>query len=192
MSFRCTSCTDKSYDKAWKLQRQLRESSKCFEQLNPGTSATRFKCTSCDYTSPREEVLKRHRRLIHLDIIGIATCTEDAGQYVLESNQSLNIAHCLPPATLLDTTEHSDDIKRIDQHHGPVFVTGATKRKDPDLEEVSLEQKRVCIETIPLDLDALSLVDASDTREDHREQGCAFSCHLATDSGRNHCTSCLY
>lgn len=68
MSFQCTTCSIKPYDKAWKLQRHIRETKKCFERLHPGTPAnhlTRFQCTSCSYNSPRELDLKRHRRQVH-------------------------------------------------------------------------------------------------------------------------------
>jgi len=68
MAFRCTACSDKSYDKDWKLQRHIRESTKCFETINPGKSANqlaRFRCTRCDYSSPRGLDLKRHRQRIH-------------------------------------------------------------------------------------------------------------------------------
>ena len=68
MSLRCTACSDKSYDKAWKLQRHVRESKKCFERINPGMPANyfvRFQCFSCGYASPREPDLDRHRRRVH-------------------------------------------------------------------------------------------------------------------------------
>jgi ankyrin repeat protein len=66
MSFRCKACSDKTYDKAWKLKRHIRESKQCFEQINPGIPAnhlTQYQCTSCSYTSPREPDLERHCRL---------------------------------------------------------------------------------------------------------------------------------
>ncbi|KAM0696119.1 hypothetical protein Q7P36_004602 [Cladosporium allicinum] len=68
MPFQCTACWDKSYDKAWKLQRHVRESKKCFERINPGMPANhlvRFQCFSCGYASPREPDLDRHRRRVH-------------------------------------------------------------------------------------------------------------------------------
>jgi hypothetical protein len=114
MSFRCTACSDKSYDKAWKLQRHINESSKCFEHFNPGTSATRFRCSICEYTSPREEDLKRHRRRIHPDIaITTARGTEEADQ---PEPGAYNAAPCLPPVTLLDTDEHPNQMERFNPH----------------------------------------------------------------------------
>jgi hypothetical protein len=164
MSFRCTACSDKSYDKAWKLQRHIRESSKCFEQLNPGISLTRFRCSSCDYTSPREEDLRRHHRRIHADIPS-ATCTKDAGQPMLQSDECSDVASCIQPATLYDAGEHSDGTKRLDPHPTSESPTAVIKRKTSGLDHLSPEHKRVCIEPILPDLDALSLVDESDARE---------------------------
>ena len=106
MSFRCTACFDKSYDKDWKLQRHIRESRKCSEQLNPGISRTRFKCWSCDYTSPREDDLRRHRRRIHPDIaIATGTETEEAGQPMAGRYETSDVAPCLQPVNPLDVNE---------------------------------------------------------------------------------------
>jgi hypothetical protein len=117
MSFRCTTCSDKSYDKAWKLQRHIRESSKCFEQLHPGTSATRFRCSICDYTSPREEDLRRHHRRAHPDIaITTATDAEEAEQATLRSTEITSVDACLQPVTLLGTNEHPTQMELINPH----------------------------------------------------------------------------
>jgi hypothetical protein len=116
MSFRCTACPDKSYDKAWKLQRHIRESIKCFEQLNPGTSATRFRCSICDYTSPRDEDLKRHHRRIHPDIaITTATDAEEVEQATLGSTEITSVDTCLQPVTLLGTDKHPNQMRLFDQ-----------------------------------------------------------------------------
>jgi hypothetical protein len=169
MSFRCTACFDKSYDKAWKLQRHIRESSKCFEQFNPGESATRFRCTSCDHTCSREEDLERHHGKIHPDIVfATATgsgATEEALQPTLRSHEHCGITPGLNPETLLDTKDHSDDIERTDQHESPESAAAVTKRKSSELGGLSPDHKRVCIESNLIDLDTLSLVDDSDARE---------------------------
>jgi ankyrin repeat protein len=68
MSFQCTACWGKTYDKAWKLQRHVRESKNCFDQINlgmPGNHFVRFRCSSCGYASPRELDVDRHRRRVH-------------------------------------------------------------------------------------------------------------------------------
>jgi hypothetical protein len=68
MSFRCTACWKKAYDKAWKLQRHVRESKNCFDQINLGLPTkhfVRFLCASCGYITPRELDLDRHRRRVH-------------------------------------------------------------------------------------------------------------------------------
>jgi ankyrin repeat protein len=81
MSFQCTTCSIKPYDKAWKLQRHIRETRKCFERLHPGTPAnhlTRFQCTSCSYKSPRELDLKRHRRQAHGETANETTSGHDS------------------------------------------------------------------------------------------------------------------
>lgn len=165
MSFRCTACFDKSYDKAWKLQRHIRDSVKCFEQLNPGISAIRFPCASCDYTSPRGEDLKRHRRLIHPEIaITTATSKEEAGQPTLGWTESCNFALCLHLAIPRDTNERSDEIERFDLRPTPESPRAVTKRKSLVLDDLSPEPKRVCIEPLLPDLDTLSLVDDSGAR----------------------------
>jgi hypothetical protein len=166
MSFRCTACPDRSYDKAWKLQRHIRESIKCFEQLNPGTSATRFRCSICDYTSPREEDLRRHRRRAHPDIaITTATDTGEAGQPTLGSHETFDVASCLQPVIPLDTDEHPNEIDRLDPQHSPYLPASVTKRKNSDADSQSADHKRVCIEANPVDIGALDLVDESESRE---------------------------
>jgi ankyrin repeat protein len=68
MSFQCTACWEKTYDKAWKLARHVRESKNCFDQINLGMPANhfvRFRCSSCGYAPPRELDLDRHRRRVH-------------------------------------------------------------------------------------------------------------------------------
>jgi ankyrin repeat protein len=84
MSFHCTTCSTKPYDKAWKLQRHIRETKKCFERLHPDIPAnhlTRFQCISCSYNSPRELDLKRHRRQVHGE-----TANETASGHVSTSS----------------------------------------------------------------------------------------------------------
>jgi hypothetical protein len=70
MSFQCTACFGKSYDKPWKLQRHIWETKKCFERIHPDLPAdhfTQYQCTSCSYTSPRKPDLTRHRHRVHGD-----------------------------------------------------------------------------------------------------------------------------
>jgi hypothetical protein len=164
MSFRCTACPDKSYDKAWKLQRHIRESIKCFEQLNPGTSATRFRCSICDYTSPREEDLRRHHRRIHSDI-AIATAT-DTEQPMLGSYETSDVASCPQPVMPLDSDGCSNEIEPLDPHHSPKSPTAVIKRKTSGPDYLSPDHhKRICFESALPDLDALSSADDSDARE---------------------------
>jgi hypothetical protein len=143
MSFRCPACSDKSYDKAWKLQRHIRESNRRFEQLNPGISRTRFQCSSCDYTSPREEDLRRHRRRVHPDIVTTtATDTEAAGQPTLGSHESSNVALCLQPEAQLDTNEHSDvfeaDLMDLDVLSLACGKETSTPKTTENLDRISL------------------------------------------------------
>jgi hypothetical protein len=164
MSFRCTACFDKSYDKAWKLQRHIRESRKCSEQLNPGISRTRFKCWSCDYTSSREDDLRRHRRRIHPDTtVTTDTETEEAEQSMLDSHETSDVASCLQPATSHDTSEHlSEDERWL----VPKSSAAIIKRKSVALDIPSPDHKRVCTKSVLIDLDALSLVDDSGAPDD--------------------------
>jgi hypothetical protein len=164
MSFQCTECSNKPYDKDWKLQRHIRESSKCFEQLNPGISRTRFKCWSCDYTSPREDDLRRHRRRIHPDIaIATGTETEEAGQHMAGRYETSDVAPCLQPVNSPDVNERSDE--QFDPHPASESPAAVIKRKTSDPDGLAPDHKRVCIESVLIDLDTLSLVDESDARE---------------------------
>ena len=166
MSFRCTACFDKSYDKAWKLQRHIRESRKCSEQLNPGISRVRFKCWSCDYTSPREDDLRRHRRRIHPDIaIATGTETEEAGQPMVGSYETPDVAPCLQPVNPPDVNERSDEIEQFDPHPASESTAAIIKRKTSDPDDLAPDHKRVCTESVLIDLDTLRLVDDSDARE---------------------------
>jgi len=70
MTFQCTGCSVKSYDKHWKLERHRRESIPCFKHFFPGEPLPiRFKCSECDKFGPegsgRKADVKRHLRLIH-------------------------------------------------------------------------------------------------------------------------------
>jgi hypothetical protein len=167
MSFRCTACFDKSYDKPWKLQRHIRESSKCFEQLNPGKSATRFQCTSCDHTCSREEDLERHRGKIHPDIVFATTtgsgATEEAPQPTLGGTESCHVTPSLQPATLIDKDEATNRMERFDSHHSPDSHTEILKRKSSDQNGLSPDHKRVCTEADLIDLGVLSLAGDKET-----------------------------
>jgi hypothetical protein len=170
MSFRCTACFDKSYDKPWKLQRHIRESSKCFQQLNPGKSATRFQCTSCDHTCSREEDLERHRGKIHPDIVfatatgsGATRWTEEAVQFILGGTESCHVTPSLQLATLLDTDKATNRMERFDSHHSPDSHTEILKRKGSDQNGLSPDHKRVCTEADIIDLGVLSLAGDKET-----------------------------
>jgi hypothetical protein len=166
MSFRCTACSDKSYDKAWKLQRHIRESSKCSEQLNPGISRTRFICWSCGYTSPRKDDVRRHRRRIHPDIaITTVADTEEAGQPMVGSYETSDVVSCPQPMIPLDVNERSGEIERLDPHPTSDSPATGVKRKTSDPDDLSPEHKRACIGSLLPDLDTLSLVDNNDARE---------------------------
>jgi hypothetical protein len=149
------------------LRRHIRESSKCFEQLNPGKSATRFQCTSCDHTCSREEDLERHRRLIHPDIaFATATgsgATEEAPQPTLGGTESCHVTPSFQPATLLDTDETSNQIERFDSHQSSESHTAILKRKNFDLNGLSPDHKRVCTEADLIDLGVLSLACDKET-----------------------------
>lgn len=174
MSFRCTACSDKSYDKAWKLQRHIRESSKCFEQLDPGISLTRFRCSSCDYTSPREEDFKRHRRRIHAEIATTTATgsgsTEEATQPTLGSTASCLVTTCLQPTTLLDaddSDEQSNEIKRPGSHQSSNSPTTVAKRKQLESDTQSPDDKRIRIEAHLIKLDAAPIVKLDDLNVAH-------------------------
>ena len=174
MSFRCTACSDKSYDKAWKLQRHIRESSKCFEQLDPGISLTRFRCSSCDYTSPREEDFKRHRRRIHAEIATTTATgsgsTEEATQPTLGSTASCLVTTFLQPTTLLDaddSDEQSNEIKRPGSHQSSNSPTTVAKRKQLESDTQSPDDKRIRIEAHLIKLDAAPIVKLDDLNVAH-------------------------
>jgi hypothetical protein len=71
--------------------------------------------------------------------------------------------------TPFDTNEHADEIERFGLHLSSESLTSVTKRKTPDHDDLSpdhkTDHKRVCIESVLPNLDTLSLVDDSDTRE---------------------------
>jgi hypothetical protein len=61
--------------------------------------------------------------------------------------------------------EHSDGIERVDPYQTSESPTAVIKRKTSDLDHLFPELKRVCMEQVFTDLDALSSVDDSDARE---------------------------
>lgn len=164
MSFQCTACSDKSYDKAWKLQRHIRESSKCFQQLNPGISRTRFICWSCHYRPPREDDLRRHRRRRHPDIaITTVVDTDEAVHHMLGSHEASDVASW--PMFPLDVNERPDEIEQFDPYPALESPAAVIKRKTSDPDDLAPDQKRICIEPVLIDLDTLNFVDDSDARE---------------------------
>jgi ankyrin repeat protein len=109
MSFQCTACFGKSYDKPWKLQRHIRETKKCFERTHPDLPAdhfTQYQCTSCSYNSPRKPDFTRHRHRVHGDTANptapghVSTSSADASR-----EGSTHVDHHLP-CELLRTNLH--------------------------------------------------------------------------------------
>jgi ankyrin repeat protein len=114
MSFQCTACFGKSYDKPWKLQRHIRETKKCFERTHPDLPAdhfTQYQCTSCSYTSPRKPDFTRHRHRVHGDTANptapghVSTSSADASR-----EGSTHVDHSLP-CELLRTRFHERQIQ---------------------------------------------------------------------------------
>ena len=133
MSFRCPACSDKSYDKAWKLQRHVRESKKCFERINPGMPANyfvRFQCFSCGYASPREPDLDRHRRRVHGETDNpIASGLHSTSSADASTEDDINVISDLSqpenPHDLLFQSKSSSRMRNITAHPWMVHTPAA-------------------------------------------------------------------
>jgi hypothetical protein len=81
-----------------------------------------------------------------------------AGRY-----ETSDVAPCLQPVNPLDVNERSDE--QLDPHPASESPAAVIKRKTSDPDDLAPDHKRVCIESVLIDLDALSLVDESQERE---------------------------
>jgi hypothetical protein len=66
MGYQCPACNVKPYDKDWKLRRHQDQTDSCFKSVYPDKPLpTRFKCSECEYESPRAPDFKRHLQRVH-------------------------------------------------------------------------------------------------------------------------------
>lgn len=113
--------------------------------------------------------------MIHSDIaVETAECTTGAQsteEFTSRSHESCRVTPSLQPNALLGLDGHSDEIEQLDPYYITVSPTAVIKRKCSEIDVLPPDHKRVCIEGVLVDLEALSLVHANTAGEVSTSKG---------------------